>query len=147
VNGNARTNSTSDIKNWAYFFRPEQITGAVSDFTRGNIPKLSAAPVAGSDYHLKKTPWGTDRLFINDLPIDSTGVDAIYNALSSSQLRDIYGTTFAEKYTDAGLKQIAANILQARDPNVLNDWNKSFTYNGSLLGAANATTDLVAIAD
>lgn len=147
VNGNATTNSTSDIKNWAHFFRPEQITGAVSGFTRGNIPKLSAAPVAGSDYHLKKTPWGTDRLFINDLPIDSTGVDDIYNALSSSQLRDIYGTTFAEKYTDAGLKQIAANILQARDPNVLNDWNKSFTYNGSLLGAANATTDLVAIAD
>ena len=52
------------------------------------------------------------------------------------------GTTFAEKYTDVGLKQIAANILQARHANVLNDPTKSFTYNGSLFGAANATTDL-----
>jgi hypothetical protein len=146
---NGTTNTPSSIQNWAHFFRPEQLAGLFGGDAAisGNLSKFSAAPIAGSDYHLKKTPWGTDRLFINDLPIDSTGVDDIYNALSSSQLRDIYGTTFAEKYTDAGLKQIAANILQARDPNVLNDPTKSFTYNGSLLGAANATTDLVAIAD
>ena len=149
INGNATNggNATSDIKNWSYFFRPEQIGGAVSGFDPNAIPNLSAAPTGDMDYHLKKTPWGTDRLFINDLPIDSSGVDAIYNALSSPQLRDIYGTTFAEKYTDAGLKQIAANILQARHPNVLNDPTKSFTYNGSLLGAANATADFMAIAN
>jgi hypothetical protein len=155
------------------------------DAITGNLSKFSAAPVqvepakigtnsTSRDYHLKKTPWGTDRLFINDLPIDSTGVNAIYEVLSGKnattgnyhtgdngmpspnkyeltglKLRDIYGnsTTFAEKYTDAGLKQIAANILQARHPNVLNDPNRSFTYNGSLLGAANATTDFVAIAN
>ena len=160
VNGNASSNSTSDIKNWAHFFRPEQVAGLFGGDAAisGNLSKVSAAPIVGSDYHLKKTPWGTDRLFINDLPIDSTGVNAIYEALSGKNattgnltadqgLRNIYGTTFAEKYTDAGLKQIAANILQARDPNVLNDPAKSFTYNGSLLGATNATTDLVAIAD
>ena len=148
VNGNASSNSTSDIKNWAHFFRPEQVAGLFGGDAAisGNLSKFSAAPIVGSDYHLKKTPWGTDRLFINDLPIDSTGVNAIYEALSGKNattgnltadqgLRNIYGTTFAEKYTDVGLKQIAANILQARDPNVLNDPTKSFKYNGSLLGA------------
>jgi hypothetical protein len=157
---NGTTNTPTSIQTWAHFFRPEQLAGLFGGDAAisGNLSKFSAAPIAGSDYHLKKTPWGTDRLFINDLPIDSTGVDAIYEALSGKNattgsptadqgLRNIYGTTFAEKYTDAGLKQIAANILQARHANVLNDGNKSFTYNGSLLGATNATTDLVAIAD
>jgi hypothetical protein len=157
---NGTTNTPTSIQTWAHFFRPEQLAGLFGGDAAisGNLSKFSAAPIAGSDFHLKKTPWGTDRLFINDLPIDSTGVNAIYEALSGKNattgnptadqgLRNIYGTTFAEKYTDAGLKQIAANILQARDPNVLNDPTKSFTYNGSLLGATNATTDLVAIAD
>ncbi len=136
INGNVTSggNAPSDIKNWSHFFRPEQVAGAVSGFDANAIPNLSAAPTVGNDYHIKKTPWGTDRLFINDLPIDSTGVDAIYDALSSDELRDIYGTTFADKYTPQGLKQIAANLLQARDPNVLNDWNNSFTYDGPLLG-------------
>jgi hypothetical protein len=168
---NGTTNTPTSIQTWAHFFRPEQLAGlfGANAAISGNLSKFSAAPVqvdpakigttlTSRDYHLKKTPWGTDRLFINDLPIDSTGVNAIYEALSGKNattgnptadqgLRNIYGTNFAEKYTDEGLKQIAANILQARDPNVLNDWNKSFTYNGSLLGAKNATTDLVAIAD
>jgi len=149
VEGNATSNptATSDMKNWAYFFRPEQISGVASDFNLGDVPKLSASPTASSDYHLKRTPWGTSRLFINDLPINSTGVAAISNALSDSRLRDIYGSTFADKYTAEGLNQIAANLLQARDANTLNNWNKSFPYNGALLGAANATSDLVAIAN
>jgi hypothetical protein len=164
VEGNATSNATAttDMKNWAQFFRPEQISGAVSGFTLGNIPSISAAPVqvdpsmlgsnsSSRDYHVKRTPWGTSRLFINDLPTDSANVtasvNAIYNALSDTRLRDIYGSTFANKYTDEGVKQIAANLLQARNSNTLNNWNKSFNYNGALLGAANATTDLVAIAN
>ena len=77
-------------------------------------------------------------------------MNVLYDALTSTQLGDIYGTTFADKYTEEGLKQIAANILQARDPSVLNDWTTSFSYNGSLLGAdavaTNSTTGLKAIA-
>jgi len=160
TSSNATSGNNTDIKNWGRFFRPEQVTGAVSGFDPNKLPLLSAAPAGNAAYHTKKTPWGTDRLFINDLPIDSTAnatasVNAIYEALSGKNattmlastanasaseligqdLRNIYGTTFAEKYTDVGLKQIAANILQARHPNVLNDPTKSFNYNGSLLGA------------
>jgi hypothetical protein len=157
------TSNSSNILNWNHFFRHEQFlshtynsvanatlsknaTGLNDSQTRelreAFYKSTTATPI--SDYHIKRTPWGTPRLFINDQPLNSTGVNAIYNALSDTRLRDIYGngTTFAEKYTDAGLKQIAANILQARHANVLNDPTKSFTYNGSLLGAANATTDL-----
>jgi hypothetical protein len=148
VEGNATSNSsaTSDIKNWAHFFRPEQISGAVSGFTSGDIPKLSTAPVAGSDYHLKRTPWGTPRLFINDLPTDaanaSASVNAIYNALSDARLRDIYGATFADKYTDLGLKQIAANMLQMRDSNT-NNASNSFNSTVHRIGASNAETMLL----
>ena len=164
VEGNATSNATAtaDMKNWSQFFRAEQILGAVSGFTLGNIPSISTAQVqvdtamlgsnsTSRDYHVKRTPWGTPRLFINDLPTDSANVtasvNAIYNALSDTRLRDIYGSTFANKYTDEGVKQIAANLLQARNSNTLNNWNKSFNYNGALLGATNATTDLVAIAN
>ena len=150
VNGNATSNSsaTTDIKNWAHFFRPEQISGAVSGFTLGNIPKLSTAPVAGKDYHLKRTPWGTPRLFINDLQTDTANatasVNAIYNALSDTRLSDIYGSTFADKYTPLGLKQIAANILQMKDPNT-NTASNSFTSTVPRIGANGS--QLVAIAN
>ena len=191
-NGTISSNSSS-VDNWLHFFRKDQLifqtynnatltqnaTGMNATETEEFREKLytssSDAPI--SDHHMKKTPWGTDRLFINDLPLNETGVNAIYEALSGKnattglyhtgngtpspnqyelnglKLRDIYGnnTTFAEKYTDTGLKQIAANILQARDPDTLNNWTKSFDYNGTLIGAeaeaTDTTTGLVAIAD
>jgi hypothetical protein len=71
-------------------------------------------------------------------------VNAIYNALNSPQLRDIYGATFADKYTDLGLKQIAANILQMRDPNT-NTVNASFTSTVPRIGAD--ASQLVSIAN
>lgn len=158
INGNVTNagNPNSHLKNWAHFSRPEQVGAAVQGFISGEIPKVSTAPMAETDYHLKKTPWGADRVFINDLAIDSTGVNAIYEALSGKNattgnltadqgLRNIYGTTFADKYTDAGLKQIAANMLQARDRNVLNDPALSLAYNGTLLGASG--NNLVSLAD
>jgi hypothetical protein len=94
---------------------------------KGNI---STAPL--SDFHLKYTPWGARRLHINDEPLNSTGVDNVYNALNSQFLSNIYGQTFNDKYgqqwswtgnmsqtsntTVNGLKQIAANMLQMRTP-------------------------------
>ena len=138
---NGTTNNSSSIQSWSYFFRPEQLAGLFGGNTAisGNLSKFSTAPIAGKDYHIKKTPWGTPRLFINDRPTDTANapasVNAIYNALNSPQLRDIYGATFADKYTDLGLKQIAANILQMRDPNT-NTVNASFTSTVPRIGAS-----------
>ena len=140
---NGTTNNANSIQNWSHFFRPEQLAGLFGGNAAisGNLSKFSTAPIVGSDYHLKKTPWGTDRLFINDLTTDSANatasVNAIYNALSDTRLRDIYGATFADKYTDLGLKQIAANILQMRDSNT-NTTNASFTSTTQRIGAHTA---------
>jgi hypothetical protein len=145
---NGTTNNSSSIQSWSYFFRPEQLAGLFGGNTAisGNLSKFSTAPIAGKDYHIKKTPWGTPRLFINDRPTDTANapasVNAIYNALNSPQLRDIYGATFADKYTDLGLKQIAANILQMRDPNT-NTVNASFTSTVPRIGANASETVLL----
>ena len=147
---NGTTNNANSIQNWSHFFRPEQLAGLFGGNAAisGNLSKFSTAPIVGSDYHLKKTPWGTDRLFINDLTTDSANatasVNAIYNALSDTRLRDIYGATFADKYTDLGLKQIAANILQLKDPNT-NTASNSFNSTVPRIGA-NAS-ELVSIAN
>jgi hypothetical protein len=96
-----------------------------------------------------KTPWGTDRLFINTLStnaIDGTGdasVNTIHAALTNSTLSSIFGGNFATKYTSIGVKQIAANMLQMRDPNTATV-NASFSYQGPLIGSStlNASTSI-----
>jgi hypothetical protein len=78
-------------------------------------------------------------LFINTLSINATdgtgdaSVNTIHSALTSANLTAIFGNNFADKYTDLGVKQIAANILQLRDPNTATV-NASFSYQGPLLG-------------
>jgi hypothetical protein len=85
------------------------------------------------------TPWGTPRLYINSLStnaIDGTGdasVNTIHAALTNSTLTAIFGSDFASKYTSLGVKQIAANMLQMRDPNTFSI-NASGNYAGPLLG-------------
>jgi len=141
-------NGTSDIKNWAFFFRPEQAT-ADGNATSGGLnlspnflPNLTALPPR--DFHMKYTPWGTRRLFINDLATDSANatasVNATYNALSDPNLRNIYGQTFADKYTALGLKQIAANMLQKKCKDTRND-SQSFAFTGNLIGSDNLDSD------
>ncbi len=124
--------STSDITNWGHFFRDEQAAG-VTGFSGNQMSNISTAPL--SDFHLKYTPWGARRLHINDqaeVPLNSTGVDIVYNSLNSTFLRNIYGQTFNDKYgqpwswtgnmaqtsntTVNGLKQTIANMLQMRTP-------------------------------
>ncbi|NBS53268.1 MAG: hypothetical protein EBS96_11795, partial [Spartobacteria bacterium] len=78
INGTASSNNTS-ITNWTSFFRPEQAQVSLS-INASQIKHYSAAPP--SDFHLKYTPWGTQRLFINDETIDDNGVRNIYSALT-----------------------------------------------------------------
>jgi hypothetical protein len=141
-------NGTSDIKSWAYFFRPEQASASGNASSGGlnlsavsDLPFLTALPPR--DFHMKYTPWGTRRLFINDtieVPLNSTGVQKIVDALSDPHLRNIYGQTFADKYTPLGLKQIAANILQRKSSNTSHHV-KSFAYTGPLIGGDNLDSD------
>ena len=121
--------NTSSINNWGYFFRKEQ-ADKVTGFNGNQMSNISTAPL--SDFHLKFTPWGTRRLHINDEPLNSTGVDNVYAALSSQHLTNIYGQNFNDKYgqpwswtgnmsqtsntTVNGLKQTIANMLQMRTP-------------------------------
>jgi hypothetical protein len=150
-------NGTSDIKSWAYFFRPEQASASGNASSGGlnlsavsDLPFLTALPPR--DFHMKYTPWGARRLFINDtteVPLNSTGVDRIVAALSDPHLKNIYGQTFADKYNTingsatafpVGLKQIAANMLQRKFSQTRHHID-SYAYAGPLLGGDNLDSD------
>ena len=162
VSGN--NTGTSNIKTWTHFFRPEQAVGA-RVFT-GNaalaLASISTTVPSGGNSTFTKTPWGTDRIYINTLSTNATdgtgnaSVRSIYEALTGKNattgassnstygatgqvLSKIYGGNFSTKYTDIGVKQIAANMLQMRDSNT-SSANASFGYNGSLLGSNGTNT-------
>ena len=147
------TPGTSDMTNWGYFFRKEQAE-KVTGFNGNQMSSISTAPL--SDFHLKFTPWGARRLHINDEPLNSTGIDNVYNALNSEFLRNIYGQTFNDKYgqpwswygsntsatsnlttTDLpvnGLRQTAANLLQMRAAGTANVTTGGYFFTGNLVG-------------
>jgi len=185
VNQSITTNSSS-IGHWNYFFRSEQVGAAINsaggNFSANDLPFLSTAVTSANNtanmIHLL-TPWGTQRVFINEFstnathpigPGNSTGdasVKSIFEALtgrtyttlngtttyggnSSSAYRvtgqglhNIFGGNFSLKYTNTGVQQIAANILQMRDLNT-NTVNRSFSYTGALLGSNNLNSEIPA---
>ena len=153
INGTASSNNTS-ITNWTSFFRTEQAQVSLS-INASQIKHYSTAPP--SDFHLKYTPWGTQRLFINDETIDDAGVSNIYAALTGLNattgnasaspttfeingmaLKNIFNGTFSDKYSSNGTKQIAANMLQLRDKNTTG-WNGIY-FNGGLIGSGNLSS-------
>jgi hypothetical protein len=167
VDGSAG-NGTSTVKNWAHFFRPEQVgaslgnSSAAPDEITTKLPFISTATTSCNNTanmtHLL-TPWGTQRIAINTLStnatdgngtasvssifealtgLNATSVNGTYTASNSTYgitgrgLQNIFGGNFSTKYTPAGVKQIAANMLQMRSPNTFSV-NASFGYNGSTL--------------
>jgi hypothetical protein len=159
---NNSTTNISSVTGWSHFFRPEQVSAAVTGFSGNNTPFLSTATTSASSTanitHLL-TPWGTQRIPINNLStnatdgngtasvssifealtgLNATSVNGTYTASNSTYgltgrgLQNIFGGNFSTKYTPAGVKQIAANMLQMRDPNTFSV-NASFGYNGSIL--------------
>ena len=140
--------SNNNISTWAHFFRNEQAIGAgiFSSNQTNKLAFISTLPTSSGNSTLAKTPWGTDRIFINSLSTNATdgtgdaSVTSIFTALNDSNLRNIYGGNFSQKYTDIGVKQIAANILQMRQLSSLatimntSTVNASFSYNGTLIG-------------
>jgi len=138
---NGTTSNASDIATWSYFFRPEQATAngssALNLSPSDHLPFLTALPPR--EFHVKYTPWGARRFFINDttqVPLDSNGVNKTVAALSDPHLRNIYGQTFADKYTPTGLKQIAANMLQYRSKDTMT-FKESLAFTGELIGSDN----------
>jgi hypothetical protein len=150
---NITSNNTGSIVNWNYFFRPEQVAGAVSGISGDDVSFISTAAssaISTADITHLLTPWGTQRLYINELPITSAGVNRTFTSFSGISsngavtddlangraLNNIFGGNFSTKYTALGVKQIAANMLQMRDPNTFSI-NASGNYSGALLGADN----------
>ena len=162
---NNSTTNNSSITGWSYFFRPEQVSAAIAGFSGNNTPLLSTATTSASSTanmtHLL-TPWGTQRIPINTLStnatdgtgdasvrsifealtgLNATSVNGTYTASNSTYgntgqgLQNIFGGNFSTKYTPVGVKQIAANMLQMRDPNTATV-NASFSYQGPLIGSA-----------
>ena len=128
-----------------------------SDLALLTTATTSASSTANMTHLL--TPWGTQRIAINMLStnatdgngtasvssifealtgLNATSVNGTYTASNSTYgltgqgLQNIFGGNFSTKYTPAGVKQIAANMLQMRDPNTFSV-NASFGYNGSIL--------------
>jgi hypothetical protein len=143
--------NNSSISGWSHFFRPEQVRAALSNFDADDFPHLTTATLSTNNTanmtHLL-TPWGTQRLEINSLSTNATdgtgdaSVNTIHSALTNPTLKAIFGGDFATKYTSTGVKQIAANMLQMRDPNTATV-NASFSYQGPLIGSRtldNSTT-------
>ena len=143
------------VTNWGHVFRNEQLSSNTTlNATASQLAEISSAPL--SDFHLKYTPWGARRLHINDEPLDITGVQNVYDALSSQHLTNIYGQNFNDKYgqpwswygsntsataslttTDLpvnGLRQTAANLLQMRAAGTANHTTGGYNFTGSLVG-------------
>ena len=142
---NGASTDASKITNWGYFFRPEQATAngssALNLSPSDHLPFLTALPPR--EFHTKYTPWGARRFFINDtteVPLNSAGVNKTVAALSDQHLRNIYGQTFADKYTPTGLKQIAANMLQYRSKDTMRV-GESLAFTGNLIGSDNLDAD------
>jgi hypothetical protein len=67
-------------------------------------------------------------------------VQKIVDALSSQHLKNIYGQTFADKYSLTGLKQTAANMLQMRFKDTMY-MTQSYAFKDGLIGSENLNAD------
>jgi len=149
VNG---TFDRTTISNWTYFFVPEQARGSVfrstidANVSRGlsNWFRVSSLfttaatqEVIAGDPPKPKTPWGTDKIRINQLPLADSSVAVLANAMTDASLTRIFGSHFGDKYGEEGIEQLAANMLQFRSDH----WagGAKFTGSAPVLGAANVT--------
>lgn len=111
LSGTITNNNT--ISNWSYFFTPEQVALAISNIGPVRSRRVTVATETNAALS-GKTPWGTDKIRINEVPRTDAGVQQVVQALSDPKLAQVFGQTFAEKYTNQGLPQVAANMLQLR---------------------------------
>lgn len=103
-------NKASNSSNWNYFFIPEQLRAALTVEPLAQLTVALETNPAG----INTTPWGTPKIQINQLGVNSNDVVKVVQVLSDPKLSQIFGQTFADKYTPEGLSQIAVNMLQLR---------------------------------
>ncbi len=128
--------SNSTISNWFYFFTAEQAAKAIPYLTEAQSRHLTVASETNAAL-AGKTPWGTDKIRINQVPLTDAGVQQMVQALSDPKLTQVFGQTFAGKYTTQGLPQIAANMLQLRTDH----WRGGAIFDGTnaVLGSDQVT--------
>jgi hypothetical protein len=155
VNG---TFGTSSISNWTYFFVPEQARGSVFRSTlissvslglsnwfriasRFSVAAPSVIDSVGPPPK-PQTPWGTDKVLINQLPLADASVTELANAMRHTRLTKVFGGHFGDKYGDDGVEQLAANMLQLRSDH----WagGAKFTGSAPILGTSDLTGPVAA---
>jgi len=121
----------------SFFFMPRQArslnAGATDEQWNLWIPNLTTIQdsrldatfaVNSSEYvnrFWNRTPWGSERIAINEVPVTTAGVQQVANALTNSRLNALFSTTngaprgFGTKYPSL-VPQIAANMLMLRTP-------------------------------
>jgi Tfp pilus assembly protein PilX len=126
---NTNSINNKSASTWSYFFTPEQaIPVLMSSNNTNNSPPLFGPSRAGpaqsarlvaqlttaKDTNAATTPWGTPRVAINRLDLVDGSIDTIVQALTNTRLTAIFGGHFGNKYGEAGVRQLAANMLQLR---------------------------------
>lgn len=114
LSGTITNNNT--ISNWSYFFTPEQVALAISNIGPVRSRRVTVATATNqlAPFAKPKTPWGTDRILLNQVALSSASVADLTNVLTDAKLTNIFGSHFGDKYGEAGLQQLAANLIQLR---------------------------------
>jgi hypothetical protein len=143
---NTASLTNSFVGNWSYFFTPEQMLPALvySNRTPQSAPPIFARNLAGAVQAARtmvqittatqtnaalslKTPWGTDKVLINELSRADASVTNLTEAMTDTRLTTIFGSHFGDKYGEEGVKQLAANMIQLRS----DYWTQPMNFNGS----------------
>jgi len=124
LSGNINNNNT--ISNWSYFFTPEQVALAISNIGEVRSRRVTVATETNTTLS-GKTPWGTDKIRINQLALADSSVAVLANAMTDTRLTTIFGSHFGDKYGEEGVKQLAANMIQLRSDH----WTQPMDFNGS----------------
>jgi hypothetical protein len=117
--------SNTSISNWSYFFTTEQLQGIFGfgpEFSR-----RTTVATATNNPANPQTPWGTDKVLINELSRADASVTNLTEAMTDTKLTTIFGSHFGDKYGEEGVKQLAANMIQLRSDH----WTQPMDFNGS----------------
>lgn len=135
------TFTNSSISNWSYFFTTEQLASAVTNIGPVRSRRTTVATETNATL-AARTPWGTPKIRINELPLTEESVSNIVTALTNQRLVELFGGHFGTKYGEQGVVQLAANMLQLRSDH----WGSGPRFDGAdpVLGTNSISGDVAA---